>query len=161
MVPSDFPLPILAPEIAAFVDCSTVRLKLPVLRYCYASTKMALQYTRGETDAARAKWSIMRNNILGGEVEVGNLQPYAVHQFRLVVFEAGHEAAVTPGSATPPFVTDMLHAPLLAPPTATPTSSASFTLRWPGDSRCRPSQARAGRRSAPVAGTPAAFRANS
>ena len=42
MVPSDFPMPILAPEVAAFVDCTTVRLKLPVLRYCYASTKMAL-----------------------------------------------------------------------------------------------------------------------
>ena len=136
MVPADFPLPILAPEVAGFVDCSTVRLKLPVLRYCYASTRMALQYARGGGNDA--KWTIMRNNVLGGEVEVANLSPYATHSFRLVGFEAGHEAAVTPGAATPPFVTDMLHAPILAPPTAVATSSASFTIRWPGDSHCRP-----------------------
>ena len=67
MVPADFPVPILAPEVAAFVDCSTVRLRLPVLRYCYASTRMALQYARA--DAADAnKWAIMRSNVLGGEV---------------------------------------------------------------------------------------------
>ena len=30
----------------ALVDCGTVRLRLPVLRYCYASTRMALQYAR-------------------------------------------------------------------------------------------------------------------
>ena len=66
-VPSDFPLPIFAPEITGFVDCTTVRLRLPVLRYCYAATKMALQYSRGE---AGGKWTIMRHDVLGGELEV-------------------------------------------------------------------------------------------
>ena len=44
MVPDDFPLPLLAPEVSGFVDCSTLRLRLPVLRYCFTSTHMALQY---------------------------------------------------------------------------------------------------------------------
>ena len=77
------------------------------------------------------------SEVLGGEVEVGNLQPYAVHRFRLVGFESSAESGVTPGAATPPFVTDMLRSPLLTPPTASATSSASYTVRWSGDSHCR------------------------
>ena len=134
MVPSDFPLPILAPEIVGFPDCSSVRLKLPVLRYCFASTHMALQYTRAE---AGARWTMIRENVLGGEIEIDGLQRNAVHRFRLVGFEATADSVLTPGASTPPFVSDLGNAPLLAAPTATPTSSASFTLNWPGDSTCR------------------------
>jgi hypothetical protein len=140
MLPSDFPVPILAPEVTGFIDCATVRLKLPVLRYCYATTQMALQYAHGDVDADAdpKRWSLMRNNVLGGEIEVGKLQPYAVHRFRLVGFEASDESSFTPGAATPPFVTDMVNSHLLEPPTAVATSSASYTLRWPMESHCRP-----------------------
>lgn len=135
MAPSDFPMPIIAPEIRALADCTSVRLRLPVLRYCYASTRMALQYARGETGD---HWTIMRNDVVGGELLVDGLHPLAVHRFRLVGFESSADTVITPGASTPPFVTDMQHAPLLVPPRASPTSSASYTLSWPGDSRCRP-----------------------
>ena len=68
----------------------------------------------------------------------GGLQPTATHRFRLVGFEATADTVLMPGASTPPFVTDMLRAHLLTPPTAIPTSSASYTLTWPGDSPCRP-----------------------
>ena len=135
MAPSDFPLPICAggPRRRR----QTVRLKLPVMRSCYATTHVALQYARVEASGGHS-WAIMRNKVLGGEIEVGGLQPRATHRFRLVGFEASSDSVMTPGASTPPFVTDMMHAPLLAPPTALPTSSASYTLTWPSDSPCRP-----------------------
>ena len=113
MAPSDFPLPIFAPEVRAFVDCQTVRLKLPVMRSCYATTHVALQYARVEASGGHS-WAIMRNKVLGGEIEVGGLQPRATHRFRLVGFEASSDSVMTPGASTPPFVTDMMHARQLA-----------------------------------------------
>ena len=136
MVPDDFPLPLLAPEVSGFVDCSTLRLRLPVLRYCFTSTHMALQYENGH---APGSWQLLNERVLGGEMEVGGLHAYAAHRFRLIGFEQSIDNAATPGAATPPVLTDLPHAPLLAPPAAIATSSASYSIRWAGDSaECRP-----------------------
>ena len=109
MVPDDFPLPLLAPEVSGFVDCSTLRLRLPVLRYCFTSTHMALQYENGH---APGSWQLLNERVLGGEMEVGGLHAYAAHRFRLIGFEQSIDNAATPGAATPPVLTDLPHAPL-------------------------------------------------
>lgn len=44
MAAADFPLPILAPELSAFVGCATIKLALPTLRYCHEDTIIALEY---------------------------------------------------------------------------------------------------------------------
>jgi hypothetical protein len=135
MAPSDFPLPILAPEVRGFAGCSTIRLSLPTLRFCHASTHIALEYRRG---GPNGEWQMMRERVLGGEIEVGGLQPDAVHEFRLVGFEQATEARPAAGSSTPPLLTDLLSSHLLDPPRAHATSSASFEVSWDGDSPCRP-----------------------
>ncbi|KAL3906128.1 MAG: hypothetical protein SGPRY_010665, partial [Prymnesium sp.] len=116
MAPSDFPLPILAPEVVSFVDCYTIRLRLPVLRSCYARTHVALQYSKSSSLAEEPQWLILREKVMGGELEVGRLEPYATHRFRLMGFDEASGLEATPGSATPPLLTDMMHSSLLAPP---------------------------------------------
>jgi len=135
MAPSDFPLPILAPEVRGFAGCSTIRLSLPTLRFCHATTHIALQYRRG---GPAGTWQMMRERVLGGDIEVGGLQPDAAHEFRLVGFEQASEARPAAGASTPPVLTDFLSSRLLAAPRAKATSSASFELSWDEDSHCRP-----------------------
>jgi len=135
MSPSDFPLPILAPEVRGFVGCSTIRLSLPTLRFCHATTHIALEYRRG---GPAGTWQMMREQVLGGDIEVGGLQVDAVHEFRLVGFEQATEAHPAAGASTPPVLTDFLAARLLEQPQARATSSASFEVTWEGDSPCRP-----------------------
>ena len=64
---------------------------------------------------------------------------YATHEFRLLAFVEGAEGGGTPGAVTPPLLTDMVAARLLlAAPSATATSSASYRVSWAADSQCRP-----------------------
>ena len=70
-------------------------------------------------------------------MEVGGLHAYAAHRFRLIGFEQSIDNAATPGAATPPVLTDLPHAPP-APPAAIATSSASYSIRWAGDSATMP-----------------------
>ena len=64
---------------------------------------------------------------------------YATHEFRLLGFVEGAEGGGTHGAVTPPLLTDMVAARLLlAAPTATATSSASYRVSWAADSPCRP-----------------------
>ena len=136
MAPSDFPLPILAPEVRGMIGCTAILLGLPTLRFCHTTTHMGLQYQHGGEDGST--WQMMRENVLGGDIQVDGLDPYATHSFRLIGFEQGTEARPAAGAATPPILTDMLAATLTQPPRARATSSASFVLSWSGDSRCRP-----------------------
>ena len=71
MTPADFPLPIPAPEVVAFVGCEAVKLRLPVLRYCFTRTHTALQYREGDSD----RWRLLRESVLGGIVDIAHLSP--------------------------------------------------------------------------------------
>ena len=51
MTPADFPLPLLAPEVVAFVGCEAVKLRLPVLRYCV---------TRTHTEKKSLNWGVVQ-----------------------------------------------------------------------------------------------------
>ena len=135
LTPSDFPLPLLAPEVVAFVGCEAVKLRLPVLRYCVTRMHTALQHREGGTGS----WRMLRDRVLGGIVDIDHLSPYATHEFRLLAFVEGAEGGGTPGAVTPPLLTDMVAARLLlAAPSATATSSASYRVSWAADSQCRP-----------------------
>ena len=71
LTPSDFPLPLLAPEVVAFVGCEAVKLRLPVLRYCVTRTHTALQHREGGTGS----WRMLRDRVLGGVVDIDHLSP--------------------------------------------------------------------------------------
>lgn len=94
MTPADFPLPILAPEVVAFVGCEAVKLRLPVLRYCFTRTHTALQHRESGTGS----WRMLRDRVLGGIVDIDHLSPVSGGEG-----ERGGEGRVDrlPASASP------------------------------------------------------------
>lgn len=99
MTPADFPLPLLAPEVVAFVGCEAVKLRLPVLRYCVTRTHTALQHRESGTGS----WRMLRDRVLGGVVDVDHLSPVSGEGRGEWGREASREGRVgrVPASASP------------------------------------------------------------
>lgn len=122
MTPTDFPLPLLAPEVIGFVDCQTVRLRLPVLRYCLTNTHTALQYREG----AAGSWRLLRDRVLGGIVDIDHLP--AVHASRTLPLPPPTHAPLQPMHTTlrcPRFAT----CPRFGQPPTAATPSFAAQLR--------------------------------
>ena len=80
MAAADFPLPILAPELSAFVGCATIKLALPTLRYCHEDTIIALEYrqkTKSKPPPYISHTSIGKKKI--ARVSLTPPRPYLTH----------------------------------------------------------------------------------